>query len=52
VVIVSDRFGLLTDSAVGVKGFMIILAIYVIPGVIGTCLALLLASRIEARFSK
>jgi len=42
----------LNEPLVGIRGFMIALAIYFTPGVLGTWLAVSLAGRIKERLSK
>ena len=56
VVLISDYAGIhlaaLNEPLVGIRGFMIALAIYFTPNVLGTWLAVSLAGRLKERLSK
>jgi hypothetical protein len=56
VVLIADYAGLqiavLSRPLVGLGGFLTVLTIYFVPGVLGTWLAISITGRLRARFSK
>src|SRR5437660_378888 len=52
VVLIADKFGLLTEPAMGVRGVVIAMLIYFLPGGLGVWLAVSATRRIQTHFSK